>query len=179
MIPVNKTKRIQRGSAMVEMTLILPLLILFIGSVYEISRVYHIQTSLEYGAKEAARIGSSIRESVDGNFMSKGTISRTEIENLIKNSVKVSGVIEEPGQFTIRYLNPAGNPIQGVQNDLPFNRENNPGAIDFIEVEITYPGSGANVNKPIPAVFNIGNLFPRSITLMAKATFKIEGRFER
>ena len=42
------------------------------------------------------------------------------------------GVIEEPGQFMIRYLNPAGNEIQGIQNDLPFDRQNNPGAIDFL-----------------------------------------------
>lgn len=178
----NKIKnlfRSQSGSAFVELVVVIPFLLLLLGAVYEVSRIYYIQNTLEYGAKEAARIGSSVRESVDGSFMSKGTVSRQEIENLITGGVRVKGVIEEPGQFMISYLNPAGNPINGIQNDLPFNRENNPGAIDFVEVQITYPGTGAGVNKPIPVVFNPGNVFRNSITLMSRAVFKIEGRFER
>lgn len=174
----NFKTRTQRGSVFVELTLLVPLFILIIGGVFEISRMYYIQNTLEYSAKEAARVGSSVRESVDANFMSKSTVSRMEIENLILNSVRVMGVIEEPGQFMIRYLNPAGNVIQGVQNDLPFDRANNPGAISFVEVEITYPGTGANVNKPIPALFNPFNIFQSSIKLMSKAIFQIEGRFD-
>lgn len=171
--------RSKKGSVLVELALLTPFLLLLVGGIFEIGRMYYIQNTLEYSAKEAARIGSSIKESADASFMSKGTISRREIENLIVNSVRVKGVIEEPGQFTIRYLNPAGNEIQGIQNDLPFDRENNPGAIDFIEVEIKYPGVGTNVNKPIPVIFNPGDIFMNSITLKAKSVFKIEGRFER
>lgn len=170
--------RSQKGSAFIELVLITPLLLFLVGSIFEISRIYYIQNSLEYASKEAARVGSSVKDSVDANFMSKGTISRAELENLIVNSVRVKGVIEEPGQFTIKYLNNAGNEVQGVQ-DLPFDRQNNPGSIDFVQVEIKYPGSGAGVNKPIPAVFNPGNIFQSSLTLMSRAIFKIEGRFER
>lgn len=164
---------------LLELALVTPLLIMFIGVIFEASRMYYIQSALEYGAKEAARIGSSVKESVDANYMSKSTISRYEIENLIKNSVRVMGVIEEGAQFMIRYLNPAGNEISGVQDNLPFDRKNDPGAIDFVEVEITYPGSGPGVNSPIPVVINPGNIFKDSITLSSKAIFKIEGRFER
>lgn len=175
----SKNLRTQNGNAFVELVMILPFIMVLIGAIFEVSRIYYLQNTLEYGAREAARIGSSIRESVDGNFMSKTTIARSEIENLIKNSVRIMGVIEEPGQFRISYLNPGGNEIQGIQNDLPFDRQNDPGSIDFIKVEITYPGSGANVNTPIPAVFNPGNIFQSNITLMSKAIFQIEGRLER
>lgn len=171
-------KRSESGSAMVELALITPLLILFIGAVFEISRVYYLQNNLEYGAKEAARIGSSVKESTDANFNSKKTIARAELENLIFNSVRIKGVIEEPGQFMIRYLNKAGNEINGIQDNLPFDRQNDPGSIDFVEVEVTYPGSGSGVNKPIPAVFNPANVFQSNVTLMSKAIFKIEGRFQ-
>ena len=176
---LHKTaNRNQKGSAFTELVIVIPFIVLLMGTIFEVSRIYYLQNTLEYGAREAARIGASIRESVDANFMSKTTVSRTEIENLIKNSVRVMGVIEEPGQFRVKYLNPAGNEIQGIQ-DLPFDRQTNPGSIDFIQVEITYPGAGANVSTPIPAVFNPGNIFQSNITLMAKAIFKIEGRLER
>ena len=171
-------QRSNKGSALVELALVIPLILLVLGGIFEIGRMYYIQSTLEYGSKEAARIGASIRESVDGNFMSKGTISRNELENLIVNSVRIKNVIEEPGQFTIKYLNRAGNEVQGVQ-DLPFDRQNDPGAINFVEVEITYPGQGATVNTPIPVVFNPGNIFQNSLQLMARAVFQIEGRFER
>ncbi|OGI19787.1 MAG: hypothetical protein A3B68_08225 [Candidatus Melainabacteria bacterium RIFCSPHIGHO2_02_FULL_34_12] len=170
--------RSRRANAMVEMVMIVPLLIMLIGSVFEIGRIYYIQNTLEYGAKEAARIGASVRESTDQNFVSKGTVSRNELEALIKNGVRVQGVIEEPEQFTVKYLNSAGNEVQGVQ-DLPFDRTNNPGSIDYVQVEIKYPGVGPGVNKPVPAVFNPANVFNGSLTLMSKATFKIEGRFQR
>ena len=172
-------RRSQKGSVFVELVLVVPLLILLVGGIFEISRMYHIQNTLEYGAKEAARIGASVREGVDSNFMGRGTIARGELENLIVNSVRVMGVIEEPGQFMIRYLNPSGNEINGVPDNLPFDRQNDPGSIDFIEVTITYPGSGSGVNKPIPIVFNPANVFQSNITLMARAIFKIEGRFQR
>ena len=171
--------RSQKGSAFTELVVVLPFIVLLIGTIFEVSRIYYLQNTLEYGAREAARIGASVRESVDANFTSNTTVSRTEIEDLIRNSIRVPGVIEEPGQFTIKYLNPGGNEIQGVQNNLPFDRQNNPGSIDFIQVEITYPGTGATVNTPIPAVFNPGNIFQSNITLMSKAIFKIEGRLER
>lgn len=169
--------RSAKGSALVELVLVIPLLLLAIGGIFEIGRMYYIQSTLEYGAKEAARIGSSVRESVDQNFRSTGTLSRSELEDLILNSIRVNRVIEEPGQFMIRYLNNAGNEVQGVM-DLPFDRQNDPGAIHFVEVELSYPGTGANVNSPIPIIFNPGNIFQQSLTLMARAVFQIEGRFE-
>ena len=172
---INRNKK---GTAFTELVIVIPFIVLLIGTIFEVSRIYYLQNTLEYSAREAARIGASIKESVDANFMSKTTISRAAIENLIKNSVRVMGVIEEPDQFAIKYLNSAGNEVQGVQ-DLPFDRQNNPGSIDFIQVEITYPGIGANVSTPIPAVFNPGNVFQSNITLMAKAIFQIEGRLER
>ena len=173
------TRRSQRGIAFSELALVIPFIVLLIGGVFEVSRVYYIQNNLDYAAKEAARVGSSVRESVDQNFMSRGTISRREMENLIRNSVRIQGVVEEPGQFTINYLNRAGNPIMGAQNNLPFDRQNNPGAVDFVQVEVTYPGAGPNVNRPIPFVFNPANAFRGSWILMSRAIFRIEGRLER
>ena len=170
--------RSEHGTVLAELILVIPLFILIIGGVFEVGRMYYIQNTLEYASKEAARIGSSVREGVDENYKSKGTIDREKLESLIINSVRVNGVIEESGQFMIRYLNKAGNEVQGIM-DLPFDRENNPGSIDFVEVEIVYPGSGPTVSSPIPVVFNPGNLFMSSITLMARSVFKIEGRLER
>ena len=178
-IEIKSNKRSIKGSTLGEFVMVIPLLVFLVGSMFEISRFYYIQNTLEYAVKEAARVGASIRESTDANFVSKNTVSRTELESLIKNSIRVMGVVEEPEQFTIKYLNPAGNEIQGVQNDLPFDRQNNPGSIDFVQVEVKYPGSGPNVSTPVPAVFNPGNIFQGNLTLMSKATFKIEGRLER
>ena len=88
--------RSNKASALVELVLVIPLILLVLGGIFEIGRMYYIQNTLEYSAKEAARIGASIRESVDENYVSKGTLSRGEIENLIVNSVRVNNVIEEP-----------------------------------------------------------------------------------
>lgn len=174
----RKKIRSQKGSVFAELILVVPLLLLLVGGIFEIGRMYYIQSTLEYGAKQAARIGSSIKESVDANFMGRGTIQRAALESLIINSVRVNGVIEEPSQFTIKYYNMAGNEVMGVQN-LPFDRQNNPGSIEFIEVEIVYPGAGPGVNTPVPAVFNPANIFGEGgLMLMAKAIFKVEGRFE-
>lgn len=176
--------RSKSGSVFVELALVVPFLIFLVLAIFEVSRMYHIQNTLEYGAKQAARIGASIKESVDVNFMGRGTILKSELENLIINSVRVRGIIEEREQFTIKYYNMAGNEVMGIQ-DLPFDRQNNPGSIDFIEVEIKYPGSGPSVSTPIPAVLDPGrvlelaNIFPNGgVTLRAKAIFKIEGRFD-
>lgn len=169
--------RKESGNVLTELVIVIPLFVLMIGFVFEVGRMYYIQNTLEYGAKEAARIGASIKESVDENFASKKTLSRGEIEELIVNSVRVSMVIEEREQFMVRYLNPAGNEVQGIM-DLPFDRQNNPDSVDFIEVEITYPGVGANVNSPIPVIFNPGGILQNKLTLMARSIFKVEGRFE-
>lgn len=169
--------RSNSGSAFVELVILLPLLIFMVGGVFEIGRMFYIQNSLEYGAKEAARIGSSIKESVNNNFVSSGTLSRRELENLIVSSIKVNGVIEERGQFMIRYLNQSGSEVQPTDN-LPFNRGTNPNAVDFVEVEISYPGRGPRVNTPIPAVFNVSNIIPNNVILMSRAIFQIEGRFQ-
>ena len=174
----RKFIRSNKGAALTELVLVVPLLLLMIGIVFEIGRVFYIKNVLEYSSKKAARIGASIKESVDETFMGKGTISKTELENLIVNSVRVSMVIEDKEQFMIRYLNKGGNEVMGVV-DLPFDRQNNPGSIEYVEVEISYPGQGQNVNSPIPLVFNPGNLFNSTISLSSRAVFQIEGRLER
>ncbi len=179
-IRLKNLSREQRGSIFAEIALIVPLLILFLGGMFELSRMYYLQNTLEYAVKEAARIGSSVKESVNANYVSKGTISKTELENLIKSSVRVMGIVEEPGQFMIKYLNSAGSEVVAAQDALPFDRKNNPNsAVDFVQVEITYPGTGSNVNSPIPSVFNPIGVFHNSVVLSSKAVFKIEGRFER
>lgn len=173
----NKVLRSNSGTAINELALILPVFMVIFGTMFELSRIYYIQSSLEYGAKQAARIGSSVKESVDSNYVSNTTLNRTELETLITNSVRISGVIQEAGQFAIKYFNSAGTEIAPVA-DLPFDRVNDPNAIDYVQVEISYPGTGAGVNAPIPVVFNPGNVFNNTITLKAKAIYKIEGRIE-
>lgn len=182
----TKLKLLQRsesGIVFAELALVIAVLVFITLAIFEIGRAYHIQNNLEYSAKQAARIGASIREGVDQNFMSRGMISRDRLENLIFNSVQVRGIVEDRDQFMIRYLNMAGNEVMGVQ-DLPFDRQNNPGSIEFIEVTLTYPGPPSSSRKPIPVALDPGNLinsriFPNGgITLMSKAVFKVEGRFE-
>lgn len=174
----KKKLRNKKGSVFAELTLVIPVLILFLFGMFELSRMFYLQNIVEYASKEAARIGSSIKESVDENFMSKQTISRGELERLITSSVRIMGVVEEPEQFMISYLNRGGNEVQGIQ-DLPFDRQNNPGSIEYVVVDITYPGTNPPVNAPIPLLFNPGNIFQSNITLMSRAVFKVEGRFER
>ena len=175
---MSKKTRNSKGSVFAELALIIPILILFLTGMFELARMFYLQNTIEFAAKEAARIGSSIKENVDASYMSKTTISRAEIENLITNSVRIMGVVEEPSQFRVTYLNPGGNVVNGVQ-DLPFDRQNNPGSIDYIKIEITYPGSAPPVNAPIPLPFNPANMFMSNVTLMSSSVFKIEGRFER
>lgn len=177
-------RRSQSGIVFAELALVIAVLVFIALAIFEIGRAYHIQNNLEYSAKQAARIGASIREGVDQNFMSRGMVSKSELENLIFNSVKVRGIVEDKDQFMIRYLNMAGNEVMGIQ-DLPFDRQNNPGSIEFIEVTLTYPGPPSSSRKPIPAVLDPGNfinstIFPDGgIALMSRAVFKIEGRFEQ
>ena len=174
----RRKNRSASGSVFAELLMILPVFILFVGGIFEISRVAYLQNTLEYGVKEAARIGSSIKESVDSNFQSVGTISRGELENLIENSVRIMGVIEEPEQFMIRYFNNAGTEVP-PQDNLPFDRQNDSGAVDYVEVALSYPGTGPTVNTPVPALFNPANIFQSTIMLSSKAVFKLEGRFDR
>ena len=59
--------RSEHGTVLAELILVIPLFILIIGGVFEVGRMYYIQNTLEYASKEAARIGSSVREGVDEN----------------------------------------------------------------------------------------------------------------
>lgn len=176
---ILKTKfRSQRGSVFAELALVIPLLAVLVLAIFEVARMYHIQTNIEHAAKQAARTGASVRESVDQNFMGRGTINRNQLDNLIVAAGTVPGIVQERGQFTIRYLNMGGNEVMGVMN-LPFDRQNNPGSVEYIDVTISYPGQGPPVNIPIPAVLNPWNIFmDGGITLTSRATFKVEGRFE-
>lgn len=174
----RKVLRSNSGTAINELALILPVFMVIFGMMFEFSRIYYIQSSLEYGAKQAARVGSAVKESVDSSYVSNTTLNRAQLESLITNSVRINGVIQEAGQFAIKYFNSAGTEIAPVAN-LPFDRVNDPNAIDFVQVELSYPGMGAGVNAPIPVVFNPGNVFNNTITLKARAVYKIEGRIQR
>lgn len=176
---IKKRKfRSEKGSVFAELALVIPLLAVLVLAIFEVSRMYHLQNNIEHAAKQAARTGASFRESCDQNFMGRGTVSQNEVDNLIIEGGKVPGIVEERNQFMIRYLNMSGNEVMGAMS-LPFNRQNNPGSIEFIEVEITYPGQNPPVNTPIPAVLNPWNIFmDGGVTLMSKAVFKVEGRFE-
>ena len=163
----GKLFRSERGTALAELAIVLPVLIVFIGAIFEVSRAYYIQQTLEYGVKEASKIGTHIQ--VNGT-----TLSTTNLQTLIVNSVKVAGVIAETGQFNIRYFTKSGTQLTG--SSLPFDRLNNPnGSVDLVEVKIVYPGTGSTVNTPIPAVFNPGGVFTGSVTLTARSVFQIDG----
>ena len=74
--------RNEKGTAMAEFAIILPLLLSFIMISYEFGRAYYIQNALEYAAKEAGKTGSSIKAS--GTSITKSTL-----DSLIKNSVMI------------------------------------------------------------------------------------------
>ena len=159
--------RSERGTAMAEMAVVLPVLIVFIGAIYEVSRAYYIQQVLEFGAKEAAKIGTHVK-------VSGTTLNTTTVQNLVVNSVMVSGVIMETGQFMIKYFTKSGTELVGAS--LPFDRTNNPnGSVDLIEVKVSYPGTGAGVNIPVPALLNPGDAFMGSLTLTARSVCQIDG----
>lgn len=163
--------RTERGNAFVDLALIIPILLMFIGGIFEVSRIYYIQNSLENGVKEAGRIGSQIKENF-GNT----TVTKSNIESLIKNNVRLPGVIAGADQFTIRLLDSAGNEVAG--SNISLDWQNNPSAASYLEVQIKYPGLDPTVSSPIPAVFNPGNFFSGRTTLMSKSLFKIEGRYK-
>ena len=50
-----RTKRFERGAAAVEMALVLPVLILFIGGIVDFGRAYFTQVVLANAAREGAR----------------------------------------------------------------------------------------------------------------------------
>ena len=157
----------ERGTAIAEMAVMAPIMIIFLGSVYELGRAYYLQNNLDYAAKEAAKVGTAIT-------ISGTTVSTASIESLITMSVVIPGVIEESGQFMVKYYTRTGTELSGA--NLPFDRTGNPsGSVDLIEVTVTYPGTGAAVNTPIPAVFNPGDVFMGNIILTAKAVSQIEG----
>lgn len=160
-------RRSERGTAIAEMAVIAPVMILALGACYELGRAYYIQNNLDYASKEAAKIGSSIT-------ISGTTVSSASIESLITMSVVIPGIIEEAGQFAVKYYTRTGTELVGAS--LPFDRVGNPaGSLDVIEVTVTYPGTGAAVNTPIPAVFNPGDVFMGNIILNSKAISQVEG----
>src|SRR6478735_6148570 len=50
-----RTKRLERGAAAVEMALVLPVLLLFIGGIVDFGRAYFTQVVLANAAREGAR----------------------------------------------------------------------------------------------------------------------------
>ena len=159
--------RSEKGIAMAEMALVIPILIVFVGAIFEVSRAYYIQQVLEFGVKEAAKVGTHVK-------VSGTTLNTTTVQNLIVNSVMVNGVIMETGQFMIKYFTKSGTELTGAS--LPFDRTNNPtGSVDLIEVKVSYPGTGAGVNVPVPAILNPANAFMGSLTLTARSVCQIDG----
>ncbi len=159
--------RSERGTAIAELAVIAPIMILILGAVYELGRAYYLQANLDYGAKEAAKMGASI--SISGT-----TVSKTSIDSIVTMSIVIPGVVQESGQFTIKYYTRTGTELTGAS--LPFDRTGNPaGSLDLIEVTLTYPGTGAGVNTPIPAVFNPGEVFMGNIILTSRAICQVEG----
>ncbi len=63
---MNRTDRRQRGSALVEFAMVLPLLLVLVFGIFEIGRALHIQQTLVYSAHEGARLmalhGASLAE---------------------------------------------------------------------------------------------------------------------
>lgn len=162
-----KFSRSEKGVAFAEMALVIPILLVFIGAVFEISRAYYLQLNLEYATKEAAKMGTHVK--VTGT-----TVQSSSIQNLVVNSAMVSGVVQDTSQFMLRYFTKSGTELFGPS--LPFDRTNNPtGSVDLIEVKISYPGTSTGVNTPVPALFNPAGIFMGSLTLISRAVFQIDG----
>ena len=99
------TKRTQKGNAFAELVMILPFVMMLLGAIFEVSRIYYLQNTLEYSAREAARIGASIKESIDANFVSKNTINAEEVltEGRLVGEGAAGGlpVVIPPGQRAV------------------------------------------------------------------------------
>jgi Flp pilus assembly protein TadG len=82
----------QRGVALIEQALILPILVALLFGIVDMGRALYSYTYVSYIARDATRWAS-----VRSTRLNGGPISNTEVQNYVRN---VSGMGLNPGQIT-------------------------------------------------------------------------------
>ncbi len=90
----------RRGTAIVEMAVVAPLLLLFLLGIIEIGYVLFIRSQLIEAAHQGARIGI-IREGADENDMVNGVLANLEdLGDMVTSADITASIVVEPGTGT-------------------------------------------------------------------------------
>ena len=139
----------QRGQAMVEMALVLPILILLMFGIFEFGRIYNYQLTLTNAVREGARF-AAIGPFSDTSPNDTDSATITAVKTEITNRVKAYAVNLNTANLTLN--------VQ-FQGSTTAARE---------------PGDSAQVTAVYPVVENIPFMPLRTLNLHTTAIMRVE-----
>jgi len=126
-----RSSRLEKGQAMIEMVLILPLILLIMAGVFDFGRVIHAYVVVENAAREAA-IAGAVEQ-----------MSDTSLRALIDAELQRGGVTGGTVASTITYQNKGSPSAQTVIVNLTY---------DFPLVILVLPISSVTVRTQVETV---------------------------
>lgn len=74
----------ERGAALVEMALVVPLLVLMIVGIWATARAWNVQSTMDHAVREAARVGATIDPWTDGTTTDTCVVSPTTSQQVLR-----------------------------------------------------------------------------------------------
>lgn len=169
MRPIRKGLRGQRGLAMVEFAIALPLLLLLLLGVAEFGRMLFHYNSLLQASRDAARFAASnVWNATLGQLKMEGG-SQTEINNALQAQVKNVAVYGVPSALAgLKPAVPNLNVGQVTVSPMPLVGET-PSTSSYVRVSIAYPFQP--VLSVLPTFY--GDAIPLSVTLNASIVMRV------
>ena len=129
-IPRNRPDRRERGTALIEFALVLPLLIVLTLLVVDFGRAFYVKNLLEQAAREGARrlaVGSSVAEagsitryvaSASGIDSTRISVTALDLDPTGPNQVRMTVTMQfnwlYPGVFGLLGTSPSGTTLTGT-----------------------------------------------------------------
>lgn len=155
MKPRDSADAPERGAALIEMALVLPMLVLLLFGIWTTARAYNVKNTMDHAVREAARYGATIDPWVDAGGTTptcSGSPSSSEeaVRCLADNELTASAIA--PGDVQTVCVDMGATPCSTTATGA-----------DQVTIQLQYPGYQLNFV-----------LFSVSVDLNASATARYE-----
>ena len=102
--------RDERGQALVEFALVLPILLILVLGIIEFGRAWNLHQTITHAAREGARMAA----------MFDADVTQTEVETEVENSIRASGFNPADADITFDGFKAGRGEVVTVRIEMPF-----------------------------------------------------------